>query len=46
MIRPRLEFGNDPEIRAKEAASELCDQLFARAFASILVVTAEIALTR
>jgi hypothetical protein len=44
MIRPRLEFGNDPEIRAKEAASELGDQLFARAFASILAVTAEIAI--
>ena len=41
MIRPRLEFGNDPEIRAKEAASELG---FARAFASILAVTAEIAI--
>ena len=44
MIRPRLEFGDDPEIRAEEAAPELGNQLFARAFASILAVTAEIAI--
>ena len=44
MIRPRFEFGNDPEIRAEEAAPEFGDQLFARAFAPILAVTAEIAI--
>ena len=44
MLRPRFELGNDPEIRAKEAAPEFGDQFFARAFASILAVTAEIAI--
>jgi hypothetical protein len=44
MIRSRLEFGRDPEIRAEEAAPEFGNQLFARAFATILAVTAEIAI--
>ena len=43
MIRPRFEFGHDAEIRAEEAAPEFGDQLFARAFAAILAVAAEIA---
>ena len=44
MIRPRLKFRRDPEIRAEEATPEFGNQLFARAFAPILAVTAEIAI--
>lgn len=32
VIRPRLEFRDDPQIRAKEATAKLGDQLFASAF--------------
>lgn len=44
MIRPRFQFRRDPEISAEEAAPEFGNQLFARAFAPILAVTAEIAI--
>ena len=42
MIRARFKFRRDPEIRAEEATPEFGNQLFARAFATILAVTAEI----
>jgi hypothetical protein len=44
MIRPRFKFRRDPEIRAEEATPEFSNQLFARAIAPILAVTAEIAI--
>jgi hypothetical protein len=43
VIRPRFEFGHDSEIGTEEAASEFGDQFLARAFASILVIAAEVA---
>jgi hypothetical protein len=36
MVGPGLELRHDAEIGAEEAAPELGDQLFARAFAAIL----------
>ena len=43
VTRPRFEFGHDSEIGTEEAASEFGDQFLARAFASILVMAAEVA---
>ena len=44
VIGARFEFGNDAEIGAEKACAKLRDQLFARAFAAILCVAAEIAI--
>ena len=44
MIRPRFEFGNNPEIRAEEAAPEFGNQLFACTLTTIFAVTAKIAI--
>ena len=43
MIRTRLEFGHDAEIRTEETRAWLRDQLFARPLTAILRVAAEVA---
>ena len=42
MIRPRLQFRDDPEIGAEETCPYVGTKLFARAIRAILMVAAEI----